>query len=68
MGAAVKGECMKLAGLGLLLAGWGIVLSSLVLLHTPASRSAFVPAGVIVELLGLALLLRSHMVPEERTE
>jgi hypothetical protein len=52
---------MRLAGFLLLPAGWGLVLAALILLATPGSRTAFVLAGLGVELLGLALLVRSHM-------
>jgi hypothetical protein len=54
---------MRLAGFLLLLAGWGIVLSAVALLKSPAARSAFVIAGVGVEAMGMALAIRSHIVP-----
>jgi hypothetical protein len=54
---------MRLAGFLLLLAGWGIVLSAVVLLKSPVARSAFAISGVGVEVMGLALVIRSHMVP-----
>jgi hypothetical protein len=54
---------MKLAGLLLLFSGWSIVLAALALLPSPPSRAAFVLAGVAVEILGLGLLTRSHLVP-----
>ncbi len=53
---------MKLVGFLLLLAGWAIVLSALLLLAPAAPRSGFVLAGVGVEVLGLTLVARSHMV------
>jgi hypothetical protein len=53
---------MRLAGFLLLLAGWGIVLSALVLLKSLPERSAFAIAGVGVEVVGLALVIRSHIV------
>jgi hypothetical protein len=61
-------ECsMKLAGVFLLFAGWGIVLAALVLLAPALAQDVFVLAGVAVEGLGLALLVRSHlMVPGRR--
>ncbi|HYL15405.1 MAG TPA: hypothetical protein VEV41_20380 [Terriglobales bacterium] len=59
---------MKLAGFLLLLAGWAIVLSALVLLHSPPAQTAFVLAGIAVELLGLALVVRAHLVPSEARE
>ena len=53
---------MKIAGFLLLLAGWAIVLAALVLLAAPP-RAAFVLAGLGVEILGLVLVIRSHIVP-----
>ncbi len=55
---------MKLAGCLLLLAGWGIVVSSLPLLPSLRMRAAFVLAGMAVELMGLSLVARSHLVPK----
>ncbi len=53
---------MKLAGFLLLLAGWGIVLAAVVLLASTLPRTAFVLAGLGVEVLGLILVVRSHLV------
>ena len=53
---------MKLAGFLLLVAGWAIVISAIALLHTSATRAGFSLAGVAVELLGLALVVRSHLI------
>jgi len=53
---------MKVLGFLLLLAGWVIVLCSLALLPARPARSAFTVAGIAVELLGLGLAFRSHMV------
>jgi hypothetical protein len=50
---------MKLAGMLLLLAGWGIVVSALVLFPRPAARALFVVAGLGVQGLGLILAFRS---------
>jgi NADH:ubiquinone oxidoreductase subunit 4 (subunit M) len=50
---------MKLAGMLLLLAGWGIVVFALALFPQPASRILFILAGLGVELLGLTLAFRS---------
>lgn len=55
---------MKLAGFLLLLAGWGIVVSTLPLLSSTPMRAAFVLAGILVELMGLGLVFRSHLVPK----
>ena len=58
---------MKLAGLLLLASGWAIVIAAIVLLPSPASRAAFVLAGLAVEVLGLALAARAHrLVDGER--
>lgn len=51
---------MKLAGFFLLLAGWIIIVAALVILESKVSRSVFVLAGLLVELLGLALVGRRH--------
>jgi hypothetical protein len=51
---------MKLLGFLLLVAGWAIVLSAVALLPRGVPRSAFAVAGVAVELMGLALVARSH--------
>jgi len=51
---------MKLAGSLLLLAGWAIVVAAVVLLAPANARSVFVLAGVAVEVMGLALLIRSN--------
>jgi hypothetical protein len=54
---------MKLLGFLLLLAGWGLVLAALVLLAAPPPRDAFVLAGVGVEIVGLVLVIRAHLIP-----
>ncbi len=59
---------MKLAGFLLLVAGWGIVLSALVLLASPPLRSGFVLAGIAIEAFGLALAARAHSFPREQRE
>jgi hypothetical protein len=53
---------MRIFGFLLLLAGWGIVLSALVLLAAEAPRVAFVLAGVGVEIVGLVLVIRAHPI------
>jgi len=55
---------MKLLGFLLLLSGWGIVETALHLLHRNA-LSAFILAGLGVEILGLALVARAHLPPAE---
>ena len=59
---------MKLAGFLLLLAGWGLVLSAVALLTSPSPRAVFALAGMGVELLGLALLVRGHLLPRPARE
>jgi hypothetical protein len=56
---------MRFAGILLLLAGWFLVLASIVLLGSPGPRGAFVFAGIAVEALGLILVFRSHLIPRE---
>jgi hypothetical protein len=53
---------MKVAGLLLLLAGWAIVLAAVALLPSAGARAGFVLAGIAVELFGLALAIRAHLV------
>jgi hypothetical protein len=52
---------MKLAGFLLLLAGWAIALTAIVLLSQAPARAAFVLAGVGVEAVGLVIVVRSHL-------
>jgi len=54
---------MRLVSLILLLSGWLIVLTAIVLLAPAPSRAVFVFAGLGVQALGLGLLLRSHLAP-----
>jgi len=53
---------MRLIGFLLLITGWLLVLAAVVLLGAAPSRAAFVLAGTAVEVLGLALVFRSHLV------
>ncbi len=59
---------MKIAGFLLLFAGWLLVLAAVVLLAAPGPQTAFVLAGIGVEILGSVLLFRSHLVPHRRQE
>ena len=59
---------MKFLGFLLLLAGWGIVLTAVVLLAASAPRVAFVLAGIGVEILGLILVIRAHPAPRGEHE
>lgn len=54
---------MKMAAFLLLVAGWFLALAAVVLLPTPGARSAFVLAGIGVEVLGLVLIFRAHVLP-----
>jgi hypothetical protein len=51
---------MKLAGFLLLLAGWAIVVTAVVLLAPANAGTIFVLAGVGVEIIGLTLVIRSN--------
>ena len=55
---------MKPAGFFLLLSGWGIVVATLPMLPSLPMRAGFVLAGLAVELTGLILVVRSHLVPK----
>lgn len=57
---------MKLIGCLLLLSGWFIVLAALVMLVAVTQRTAFVVAGVAIELLGLVLLTRGYTAMQRR--
>jgi hypothetical protein len=59
---------MKLAGLFLLVAGWGIAIFAVALLPATGARPGFVLAGLATELFGLALLVRSHVVLDTEKE
>jgi hypothetical protein len=59
---------MKLAGLLLLVAGWVIVLAAVALLPSAGARAGFVLAGIGIELFGLALAVRSHLVLQAEGE
>jgi membrane-bound ClpP family serine protease len=56
---------MKAAGLFLLIAGFVLVVSALVLLSPNAPRGTFVVAGIAVQILGLTLTFRAHLSPDE---
>lgn len=49
---------MKIAGIFLLFAGWGIVLSAIVLFSQTALRECFVLAGMFLEAFGLFIIFR----------
>jgi hypothetical protein len=52
---------MKIPGFLLLLTGWALVVSALVLLRPAGPRAAFVLAGLGVEMVGLVLFVRAHL-------
>jgi hypothetical protein len=54
---------MKVVGFFLLLSGWLIVLAALAVIGSGVPLQAFILSGVGVEVLGLALVIRSHLVP-----
>jgi hypothetical protein len=56
---------LKAAGFLLLLAGWGLVLATLVLLGSAPARTAFVLAGIGVEIVGMVLVARAHLPVQE---
>lgn len=56
---------MRFVGFALLLAGWALVLSALILLRAMVPRTVFVLAGMAVEALGLVLAFRSHLISLE---
>ena len=53
---------MRIVGFFLQFAGWIIVLAAIALLQA-APQTAFALAGFCVQLLGLALAVRSHLIP-----
>jgi hypothetical protein len=59
---------MRFLGFLLLLAGWTICLTAVVLLNRKAFLGVFVLAGVAVECLGLVFVSRSHAIVRETAE
>jgi hypothetical protein len=59
---------MKLAGLLLLPAGWGIVISALSLFPQAGLRWGFVLAGLCIEAGGLILAFLGARYPKEAAE
>jgi hypothetical protein len=65
MAASLKRpDPLKPAGFLLLIMGWILVLSAIVLLKQEAARGGFALAGLAVEALGLSLVVRSHIAPK----
>jgi hypothetical protein len=59
---------MKITGLLIMPAGWFIVLAAVVLLRALLVQNLFIAAGIGVEILGLALLTRSHLTAKRGNE
>jgi hypothetical protein len=55
-------QVIKITGIFLLVSGWSIVLAALALLPQGPQLNGFVPAGIVVEGIGLVLLFRSHII------
>jgi hypothetical protein len=53
---------MRMVGFFFLITGWIIVLSAIALLQATL-QSAFVFAGFAVQLAGLIIVVRAHMIP-----
>jgi hypothetical protein len=60
------GSALRLGGFLLLVTGWAIVLTAVAILASGGARAAFVLAGMVVEIVGLALVFQSHRTREER--
>jgi hypothetical protein len=54
---------MKYAGLLVLPAGFFLAVTALVLFPDPGRRAAFVLCGLAVEVMGLVVAVRGHMLP-----
>lgn len=55
---------MKYAGLLVMPAGFFLAVAALVLFPSAAQRTAFVLCGLAVEILGLAVAVRGHMLAQ----
>lgn len=53
---------MKVAGLLVMPTGFFLTIAALVLFADPARRGAFILCGLIVEIVGLAVALRGHLL------
>jgi hypothetical protein len=58
----IEADIMKFAGFLLLLAGWSIALTAVILLRAAVPRAAFVLAGVAIECVGMVLVARAHLM------
>lgn len=61
---ARRRDPLKPAGFLLLIVGWVLVLCALQMLKAGAAQGGFVAAGMAVEILGLVLVVRSHLAPK----
>lgn len=59
---------MKLLGFLLLLSGGGIAFAAVALLAAGAARVAFLLSGIGVEIIGMVLVARSHLLARGETE
>ena len=62
---------MRLLGFFLQISGWIIVLAAISLLHNAshdALQAAFALAGFGIQLAGVALAVRSHLIPHGEKE
>lgn len=53
---------MKVAGLVVMPTGFFLTVAALVLFADPGRRGAFVVCGLLVEVLGLAVAVRGHLL------
>jgi hypothetical protein len=51
---------MRVAGVLLMFSGWLIALTSLAVLQADAMRLSFLSAGILVEVLGMALVAYAY--------
>lgn len=56
---------MKLVGFFLLVAGWVIVVAALAVIGSGEPLTAFILSGFAVEILGLGLVIRSHLTARQ---
>lgn len=56
---------MKFVAFVLLVAGWFLTLAAVVLFAADALRVTFVFAGLAVEILGLVMAFRAHLISRE---
>lgn len=55
---------VKIIGFFLLLSGWFIALAAVMLLKSGVSQAAFVLGALGVQLLGIVLVVRAHVLPK----